>query len=165
MKWWQQALRSFITPYGAAKEAPEPSTIHKRLQPFTSEWLIRPNVALSEYADTVLSNIPILESRGAKMVHSSVVSKLKEHYSPIWQNLEALNNKTAQSAASTTDAKEVLKTLMNDDDMDMLMDQLFQVSGAMFALSTNYLIASSLTRHPKQFAAIVDPKSKEGSFV
>ena len=96
-------------------------------------------------------------------MHSFIVSKLKDYYSPVWQDLEALNNKTAQSAASTTDAKEVLKTLMNDDDVDMLMDQLFQVSGATFTLSVSYLIASSLIRHPKQYAAIIDPKSKEGS--
>ena len=64
VKWWQKCARSFITPYGSAHEAPELWKIFKRLQPFTCEWLTRPDVALSEYNDTMRSNIPILEENG-----------------------------------------------------------------------------------------------------
>ena len=53
VQWWQQCARSFVTPYGHADEAPEPSKIFKRLQPFTCEWLTRLDVALSEYSDTI----------------------------------------------------------------------------------------------------------------
>ena len=53
VQWWQQCARSFITPH----EAPEPSKIFKRLQPFTCEWLARPDVALPEYSDTITSNL------------------------------------------------------------------------------------------------------------
>ena len=94
VKWWQQCVRSFVTQYGEAKEAPEPSKILNRLQPFTCEWLTRPDVALSEYADTIISNIPLLEEKGNKMLHSSCVANLKEHFQPVIRNLDALNKKT-----------------------------------------------------------------------
>ncbi|CAB3998909.1 Hypothetical predicted protein [Paramuricea clavata] len=38
---------------------------------------------------------------------------------------------------------------------------MFHVSGAMFAISANYLISSIILRHPKEFAKIMDPKSTQ----
>jgi hypothetical protein len=38
---------------------------------------------------------------------------------------------------------------------------MFNVSGAMFAISANFFIISSVLRHPKEFAKIMDPKSKQ----
>ena len=66
VQWWQQYARSFVTPYGEAEKAPEPSKIFNRLQPFTCEWFSRPDVALSEYCHTMTANIPILEKHGKK---------------------------------------------------------------------------------------------------
>ena len=91
VQWWQQYARSFVTPYGKADEAPEPSKIFKRLQPFTCEWFSRPDVALSEYSDTITSNIPILQEHGKDVLAKSFAAKLKTHFEPILQNLNALN--------------------------------------------------------------------------
>jgi hypothetical protein len=93
VQWWQQCARSFITPNGRAYEAPEPSKIFKRLQPFTCEWLTRPDVALSEYSDTITSNFPVLEEHGKKVLRKSFADKLKSHFEPIWE-MQALNKKT-----------------------------------------------------------------------
>ena len=41
------------------------------------------------------------------------------------------------------------------------MEKMFHGSGAMFAISANYLISSSVLHHPKEFAKIIDPKSKQ----
>ncbi|CAB3983023.1 E3 ubiquitin- ligase MARCH8 isoform X1 [Paramuricea clavata] len=93
VQWWQQCARSFITPYGRHDEAPEPSKIFKRLQPFTCEWLTRPDVALSEYRDTITSNIPVLQEHGQKVLRKSFADKLKSHFEPTWENMQALNKK------------------------------------------------------------------------
>ena len=159
VKWWQQAVQSFVTPYGGANEAPDPSTIFKTLQPFASEWLIHPDVALSEYTDTILSNIPILEEKGNSIVYKSCLQKLKEHFQPIWENLEAVNRK-AGGGASPSDAK-VLKTMSDSEEVDTLMEEVYQASGALFAMSTNYLIATALICHPKQFRKLVAANTKE----
>jgi hypothetical protein len=155
VQWWQQFARSFITPYGRADEAPEPSKIFRRLQPFTCEWLTRPDVALSEYSDTITSNLPILEEQGKGVLHKSFANKLKSHFAPIWENMQAVNKKTTDATPTATDVKEVLRSMLDDDELDTKMEQIFHLSGAMFAMSTNYLIATSLVRHPKEFCKLV----------
>jgi hypothetical protein len=40
------------------------------------------------------------------------------------------------------------------------MEQIFYLSGAMFAMSTNYLIATSLVRHPKEFGKLVSGENR-----
>ncbi len=155
VQWWQQCARSFITPYGRADEAPEPAKIFKRLQPFTCEWLQRPDVALSEYSDTITSNIPTLEKDWENVLRKSFPAKLKSHFQPIWDNLLALNKKNTESTPTAEDAKKVLRLMLDDDDLDSKMDQIFHLSGAMFAMSANYLIATSLLRHPKEFSKLV----------
>jgi hypothetical protein len=91
VQWWQQCARNFITPYGRADEAPEPSKIFKRLQPSACEWLTRPDVALSEYSDTITSNFPVLEEHGKKVLRKSFADKLTSHFEPTWENIQALN--------------------------------------------------------------------------
>jgi hypothetical protein len=38
------------------------------LQPFTCEWLARPDVAFPEYSDTITSNFPVLEEDSKKVL-------------------------------------------------------------------------------------------------
>ncbi len=93
VQWWQQYARNFVTPYGRADEAPEPSKIFKRLQPFTCEWLTRPDVALSKYSDTITSNFPVLEEHGKKVLGKSFAQKLKSHFEPILANIKKPSTK------------------------------------------------------------------------
>jgi hypothetical protein len=159
VKWWQQALRSFITPYGKATEAPDPSQVFKRLQPFTCEWLTRPEYALSEFAETITNNLPVLENNADDVLRDSFVNPLVAHFTPLTDNLKALDNKTTTTTTATRkDASKVVKSLVTDTAIDEKMEKMFQVSGAMFAMSANYIISTSLLRHPKQFAGIIDGK-------
>ena len=45
--------------------------------------------------------------------------------------------------------------MLDNDELDQKMEQMFLISGAMFAISTNYLVSSSLLRHPKEFSKMV----------
>jgi hypothetical protein len=81
---------------GESNEAPQPSKIFKRLQPFTCEWLTRPDVALSEYSDTITSNFPVLAEHSKKVLRKSFADKLKSHFEPILENMQALNKKNHQ---------------------------------------------------------------------
>ena len=159
VSWWQQAVRSFITPYGKAKEAPEPANIFKRLQPFTCEWLTRPEYALSEFSDTITSNIPLLNQNSENYIDPSLVEKLQRHFQPMLESMKALDNKTTGSPTEK-DAKKVLKSLVTDTTLDTDMDRIFQLSSALFAISSNYLISTALLRHPKQFSTLVEGKRK-----
>ena len=157
VNWCQQAVRSFITPYGQAKEGPEPGNIFKRLQPFTCEWLTRPEYALSQFSDTITSNIPILQENSENYIDPSFVEKLQRHFQPMLESMKALDNKTTGNPTEK-DAKKVLKSLVTDSTLDADMDRIFQLSSALFAISSNYLISTALVRHPKQFSALIEGK-------
>ena len=144
---------------GESNEAPQPSKIFKRLQPFTCEWLTRPDVALSEYSDTITSNFPVLEEHGKKVLRKSFADKLKSHFEPIWE-MQALNKKNTNATPTATYVKEVLRSMLDDDELDAKMEQIFYLSGAMFAMSTNYLIATSLVRHHKEFGKLVSGRNR-----
>jgi hypothetical protein len=58
---FQQFPRQFLRPYGEAEKAPSTDTVFKRIKPFTCEWLLRPKVALSEFADTMLKNTALIK--------------------------------------------------------------------------------------------------------
>ncbi|CAB3979081.1 Hypothetical predicted protein [Paramuricea clavata] len=86
----KQCVRSFINLYGEAKEAPVPPKSLNRLQPFTCEWLTSPDIALSEYDDTITSNIPTLKQKGSKLLHCCGAN-LKDHFQPVTHNVDVLN--------------------------------------------------------------------------
>ena len=152
VQWWQQYARSFVTPYGPADNAPPPSKIFQRLQPFTCKWFARPDVALSEYCHTITSNIPLRQKHGKKVLDKSYVTNLMSDFQPIWDSLNALNKTNAEKTPTITDAKQVLHSMLDNDELDQKMEKMFLVSGAMFALLTNYLVSTTLLCHPKEFS-------------
>ena len=162
VSWWHQAVRSFVTPYGKLKEVPQPGNIFKRLQPFTCEWLTRPECALSEFSETITNNLPFFEKNSEGYLDPSLVTKLQEHFGPLLPSMNALDNKKS-GQATAKDAKKVLKSLVTDTEIDSAMDQIFLLSSSLFAISANYLISTALVRHPKQFSALVETKRKSAA--
>jgi hypothetical protein len=161
--WFSQALRNFITPYGLAKAAPQPTEMIARLKPFTSEWLVRPNIAISEYAETISANLPFLRENAEDILKSEYIEMLENHFAPMMSSLDALNKKTP-STPTVTEAKDIVKSLVTDNNVDSAMEDLFKVSAALFAISANYIMATSVLRHPKQFAQAIDgTKGKESA--
>ena len=69
------------------------------------------------------------------------------------ESMKALGNKTT-SSPTAKDAKKVLKSLVTDTTFDAETDKIFQLSSALFAISSNYLISTALVHHPKQFSAL-----------
>ena len=147
VSWWHQAVRSFVTPYGKLKEVPQPGNIFKRLQPFTCEWLTRPDCALSELSGTVTNNLPFFEKNSKGYLDPSLVSKLQDHFAPLLPSMNALDNKKS-GKVTAKDAKKALTLLVTDTEMDSAMNQIFLLSSSLFAISANYLISTALVRHP-----------------
>ena len=153
--WFNQYLRSFVTPYGEAKVAPTPEMVFKSLKPFTAEWLSRPEFAISEYCDTITSNIALLEDIGKGILDRNLVPSLKDGFEDVMQHLQACNKRDPSSEATTEDAKKVLNQLVNNSEIDEMMDKLFQVGGALFGVACNHIVSSILLRHPEEFGEIV----------
>jgi hypothetical protein len=96
--------------------------------------LTRPDVALSEYSDTITSNFPVLEEHGKKVLRKSFADKLKSHFEPIWEKMQALNKKNTNATPTAIDVKEVLRSMLDEEELDAKMEQIFHLSGAMFAM-------------------------------
>jgi hypothetical protein len=56
--------------------------------------LTRPDVALSEYSDTITSNFPVLAEHSKKVLSKSFADKLKSHFEPILENCKLSIKKT-----------------------------------------------------------------------
>ena len=96
------------------------------------------------------ANLTILKNQTQDVLCPSLVNELDTYFQPMSDSLNALCNKTS-SIPTAKDAKKVVKSLVADTTMDETMEKIFQISGALFAMSSNYVIATSLLRHPKQY--------------
>ena len=122
VNWWQRSVRSFITPNGKPKPAPEHANIFKRLQSFTCEWLTRPEYALSELSDTITSNIPVLQQNYENYFDAPLVQKLQSHFQPMWDSMKALDNKTTDTFTAIG-VKKVLISLVTNTNLDADMEK------------------------------------------
>ena len=73
----------------------------------------------------------------------------------IWDSLNALNKTNAETTPTMADAKQVLHSMLDNDELDQKMEKMFLLSRAMFALSTNYLVSTAFLCHPKEFSKTV----------
>lgn len=127
-------------------------------------------MAISEFSETIVSNIKILKTANPKVVKPEIIQKLNDHFEPVMASLKALNKK-GQDQPTIPNVKKVLRSIVeNNKEMDDTMDQVFKMSNALFAISANYIVTRSLLRHPEEYAKLIensDPKSarfkKEGS--
>ena len=99
----------------------------------------------------------ILKNKTQDVLCLSLVNELDVHFQPMSDSLNALDKKTS-SIPTRKDAKKDVKSLVPDTTMDETMEKIFQISGALFAMSSKYVIVTSLLRHPNQFAGIIDGK-------
>ena len=53
--------------------------------------------------------------------------------------------------------------MLENDSLDNTMEQMFLLSGAMFAMSANYFIGTSLLRHPEEYGKKVSGQTKEAA--
>lgn len=154
--YFKHAVRSFVAPYGEAKPAPSPSDIYSRLKPFTCEWLTRPGVAMSEFAETIERNMALICEDKSRIASPDVAQSLHDHFGHLKQELNCLNNKTGGQATKKEAKKVLLSVALEDEDFDKFMNEMFRISNAMFAISSNYVIARSLIRHPTVYSSLIE---------
>ena len=63
---FQHFPSNFLKPYGLADPQPPESTILRRIAPMNCEWLGRPQVAASEFAETIKGNLDILSESNSQ---------------------------------------------------------------------------------------------------
>jgi hypothetical protein len=129
--------------------------VFKRIKPFTCEWLLRPKVALSEFADTMLKNTALIKDQANNVLTAEFVKTFTNHMKPITRHLNHLH-KDSQQEPGEEDVVETLKFLYQEnDDFDTIIDEMFQVGGALFVTAVQHIVARTLIRFPEEYGEIV----------
>ena len=95
--------KAFLRPYGKAESAPDSRTIFNRINARNCEWLCRPQVALSELAETMHKNIPAIE--GSPLINGDALAGVLEHLAELpmlCYHLSALRTQCPQLKMQTS---------------------------------------------------------------
>lgn len=154
VNFFKQFSRQFLRPYGQVEKSPNDITVYKRIKPFTCQWLLRPKVALSELADTILKNYDVLQN--AKILKPEFLEFLNNELLGIIDNLRRLIHGNDQQPRMH-DVVETLKFLYREnEEFDTRVDQMFQIGGALFLMTTQIIVARTVVRTPEQYAEHVE---------
>ena len=152
----KQFPKNFLRPYGQVEHAPDEDTVFRRISPESCEWLKRPKVALSELSDTLSTNLKLLESNtDMSLLSTRGITNFSHKLSPLLQRLENFNTK-AKHQATPSDVKGFLKHIIGtDDDVESLIDEAFEVGGALFSIATNLIVARTLCRNAERYGEAI----------
>ena len=144
---------SFLKPYGLADSSPSESTVFRRLAPLNCEWLLRPRVAASEFADTLEQNLKYLAENDTSIINNDAFIDVQSKLLPFLSSLNKLNTLNDDGPATPSDVKEVIKTMLTDDEeTDSFFDSMVKIGGAMFLLGTHYSVVKKLMTNPQWYA-------------
>lgn len=141
---------NFLRPYGLAEEQPQEDKVFRRIAPLNCEWLTRPKVGASEFSDTIQSNLQLLTETNTEFIVKSKFEALQQNLSSFLNTLKKLNSRNSADAADADDVKNFLKVMLADnDDLDNVFAQMFQVGGAMYLLGAHYTVVKTLLCNPE----------------
>lgn len=141
----------FLRPYGPADA--EPENMSRRLSFSNCEWFQRPAVAMSEFAQTMISNYTLAKESDVLDKHFlKKTDKVKEF-------IEALKPFDTKSESEATpdptlkDLHTVMSSLVNGEDNDFF-NRCYSVGMSLFLMGIHYRTASHLMSNPDFFANI-----------
>ena len=85
--------KNFLQPYGTQFPPPEEEVIFTRIKTHICEWLIRPEVAFSEMADTIKAGMDTLTTTESNLVQPHVSENMKSQMSSLLAWLDLFNKK------------------------------------------------------------------------
>lgn len=146
--------KNFLRPYGLVETPPHPlETIKRRIQPYSCEWLTRPQVALSELAETLSKNTELLTNTTTPVVNKDWSDNYVDTLQPLIQPLEKFDRK-ANSKPSKTDVKSFLKFFWQQNkDLDTMIDHAVEIGAALFSTGIHLTVARTLMRNPEIYAS------------
>lgn len=155
--------RSFLLNYGAALQDPKEEAILKRVHDFNCEWLQRPNIAISELAQTLRENLPLLQQYSGTIFMPEFVQDLASRLEPLKGVLDNKDKSTSQPA-SREDVVSLLRTIDGDPEVEDFAVQGLNAAGPLFMVCIHLLVPLTLMRHPEEFAEKARRTSQNASF-
>ena len=146
--------RSFLLNYGAALQDPKEDAILKRVHDFKCEWLQRPNIAISELAQTLRENLPLLQQYSGSIFMPEFVQDLASRLEPLKDVLSRLDNKDKSTSqpASREDVVSLLRTINGQPEVEDFAVDGLNAAGPLFMVCVHLLVPMTLMRNPEEFA-------------
>ena len=124
VSYFNQFPSNFLKPYGRAAEPPTQETIKKRTNSISCEWFVRPKVAMSEFAATMVENLSVLKDHKSPLVRTSRFTQLVESSEAFFHALNSLNTKTEENA-TIDDVKNVMAYMYDETNaMEGMVDDM-----------------------------------------
>ena len=129
--------KAFLRPYGKAESAPDPHTIFNRINQRNCEWLCRPHVALSEFTDTLQTNLQIVEA--STLIDADYLSPIVPKLAHFTGNLLPFE-RASDSTPTVNKSTSFLHALVEENELDSFFEKAFDLGGALLTTSLNYLV-------------------------
>lgn len=148
---YDQFAGNYLQPYGKAKPPPDTETILKWLYPKLCEWLGRPKVAMSEFAETMTYNMALLSEEPSPFLNNSAFEAVKSHMGPMLEACKNLNTRN-QRNASKEDIKAVLEEIYDpESNLHSVMAEMFEIGNAMYTTAIQYIATKEMLTKPDYY--------------
>lgn len=155
-----QFAKNFVRSYGQVETLPDENVVFNRVHSGCCEWFCRPEVALSEMAETFQTNLPLLTDNPSNLLNKESIEVFQSKLGPLVQALEPFNRRRHVNA--NPDIKQMLKCIWEEDpQLDNLMAEAYQIGSALFLTSLHYTVCKTLISSPERYAAKVKCASPE----
>ena len=140
--------------YGGAIQDISEEAVLSRLHDFNCEWLQRPNIALSEMAQTLRENSPILAANSPNVLDGEFVESILTHFRPLSTVLSRMDNKdkTTSEPASREDVVDLMKVITGQPELEERLREGLNAAGALFMTCVHLLVPITLMRNPQEYA-------------
>ncbi len=145
----QHLHKAFLRPYGRAEGVPDNNGIMRIMNFKNSECFCHPHVAMSELSDTMQENMAIIDK--FPLNNKRALQEVLTALATFTKTLQPFKRGSA-FVPTVENANNFMQDLIPKNSIDNFIEQAFEVSGALFSTSLNYLVACKLLCQPKQYA-------------
>ncbi|KXJ07946.1 hypothetical protein AC249_AIPGENE7012 [Exaiptasia diaphana] len=131
----------FLKPYGGQQRINTNTELLGKLNTKNCEWLLRPNVALSEYAQTIQENLQIVQN--STVFTDDVKESLQTKLAPLEQTLQNLNSNDKTTSPNSQDG---------DDNFDNYLAEMMYALSALYVATVQMRAMRAIMTHTDSYA-------------
>ena len=154
---------NFLSPYGRVLNMPTEAQFDARANPKSCEWLLRPDIAVSEFSATMTQNLQLLMDANIPFLRKKKMEPAFQEIQAYLPSLSNLNSKNEERQEPTSeDVNNLLKFVLNDkEEVNEMMANFFEIGGAMYLTAIHYLLVQHLVSNPRKYSMALTPDNDE----
>lgn len=141
----------FIKPYGRQQRVNTNADILAKLNGKNCEWLLRPNVAISECAQTVQENMDIVQN--STIFSNEVKQSLDAKLAPLNETFNHLNSNDKTTTATPQDIFNVMSFAIDgDENFDNDLAEMMHSASALYVAAVQMRAMRAIMTHTETYA-------------